>query len=375
MPAWTTKSHSATVISLALALFSFPAFGQPANESRRSPSELIPFDRFQGFADPLRGMNWEEEADRVRAAAQTMWQRNGWTDESDLFARDVAIEVTEIPPWDVSRRLNLLSTRIAERYGLSSDQSAKLQFSVYREAGRFFTKNSAAIFQFGRDALATRAQGRAFTSEQVRAWAAALPPLLADIRESVETLSEEIEPNLDETHRQRLRRDLASIDRRANYMDKMGTQWAAGKWNPRDWGLERDPIQSGALDEPVVAQPSANPPNPSAPTGLEVAPIAAVVIPTKWVAHEPKTWIAYVLEVEKRYSFDAGQQTTARSIHSELIARAANYSTGRRAELQSVPATQRATDELYEPIRSLFAQLQERLEALPTTAQRETSRR
>ena len=50
-----------------------------------------------------------------------------------------------------------------------------------REAGRFFGKNSATIFELGREALATRAQGQAFTSEQVGRWARALPPLMSDV--------------------------------------------------------------------------------------------------------------------------------------------------------------------------------------------------
>jgi hypothetical protein len=103
-------------------------------------------------------------------------------------------------------------------------------------------------------------------------------------------------------------------------------------------------------------------------------PAEAVVVPSRWVDHEPKTWIAYVLDVEKRYHLDSGQRTAARSIHSELVGRAMDYSAGRRAELAAVPALEREKHGLYEPIRTLFAQLQERLEALPTTAQRETAR-
>ena len=314
-------------------------------------------------------MDWAEEADRVREAAEAMWQRNGWNDETDLFARDVAVEVAAIPPWDVSARLNLLSTRIAERYDLPADQTGPLQASMFREAGRFLGKNSAAIFELGREALATRAQGRAFTPEQVGRWAQALPPLMTDMHQSVGTISQEIEPLLDEQHRERLQRDIAGIDRRANYIDNMRVQWAAGKWRPSDWGLERDPIQSGVYTPPAVM------PSPREPEIAIEQQAAAAAIPTRWIAHEPKTWIAYVLDVEKRYHFDSGQQTTARSIHSELVARAIDYSAGRRVELAAIPALEREKHPLYEPICSLFAQLRERLEALPTTAQRESSSR
>lgn len=340
---------------------------EPASKPSQNP--FIPFDKFEGLAEPLRGMDWAEEAGRVREAAQAMWRRNGWNEETDLFARDVAVEVAAIPPWDVSARLNLLSTRIAERYELPADQTGRLQASMFHEAGRFFGKNSATIFELGREALATRAQGRAFTSEQVGRWAKALPALMADARESVSTISREIEPLLDEPHRERLRRDIAGIDRRADYIDTMRVQWAVGKWRASDWGLDHDPIQTGVY-APAVVTPQ--PPEPA----IAVEPsVAEMVIPTRWVAHEPKTWIAYVLDVERRFRFDPGQESTARSIHSELVARATDYSAGHRVGLAGVPALEREKHALYEPICSLFAQLQERLEALPTTAQRESSSR
>src|SRR3989304_5604448 len=72
---------------------------------------------------------------------------NGWTDESDLFARDVACEVTKIPPWEVTARLNLLSTRVAERYGLSDEQAKSLQGSILRETAGFLFKNSRDLIE------------------------------------------------------------------------------------------------------------------------------------------------------------------------------------------------------------------------------------
>lgn len=318
----------------------------------------------------MRGVNWTEEAGRAKKAAEALWKRNGWTDESDVFARDLVGDVAAIPPWDVTARLNLMSHRVAERYGLSPEQARVLQGSMFREAGRILGKNSRTILELGREMLANRGQGRPYTPEQVAQWAKALPPLLADAEQSVGTLVAEVDPQLDEEHRDRLKRDLASAERRAKYVSEAGARWAAGDWRASDWGLEDDPIQKGeAVSAAIPLRPV-----PSAPPAVEPE-VPGIVIPTKWVDYDPKTWIAYRLEVEKRYGLDAGQRTAARSIHDELVARALDFAGGRREELSAIAVSERSTHPSYEPIRTLFAELRDRLEALPTTSQRESSPR
>lgn len=341
----------------------------------RDLSDLMPLDRFQGFAEPFADMDWKEEAERLRKAVTLVWQRNGWTDEADLFARDVACEVTVIPPWEVITRLNLLTTRIAERYGLKSDQAVQLQGALFGEAGMFVTKNSKILFEFGAEALAGRARGEPFTAEQVQRWAQALQPLLAGARESTYRLSQRVEPWLDAEHKSKLDQDLKSFEKRDRLMEEMQARWAAGKWQASDWGMENDPIQTGALKPATAPAASAPPPPLSTPTSrVTTSEGNSLAIPTHWVAYDPKTWIAYVLDFEGRFGLDAGQKNSARSIHHELFDRATDYAQAHRAELEPVAVGERAKHEAYEPIRSLFAELQARLDSLPTTEQRESKR-
>jgi len=335
----------------------------------RGPAELSPFDRFQGFAEALGDMNWAEEGERLRKAAALVWQRNGWTDEADLFARDVACDVAAIPPWEVTARLRLLTSRVAEHYGLNADQATELQGAMFREAGTFLAKNSKTVLEFGGEVLSGRARGEPFTAEQVKRWAQALQPLLADAEQSAERLSRQVEPWLDAEHKQRLEQDFNSFQKRSRFMREMQARWAAGQWSPADWGMENDPIQTGALKPAAMPQAPAPPPaGPAAPVATREP--AAIVIPTHWVAHDPTTWIAYVLDFEGRFGLDAGQTNSARSIHRELFDRAADYAQAHRAELEPVAAAERAEHEAYEPIRSLFAELQQRLDSLPRTDQR-----
>ena len=186
-------------------------------------------------------------------------------------------------------------------------------------------------------------------------------------------LAEEIQPSLDAEHKLLLGRDRESFQKRTKYVDAMRTRWLEGKWQPTDWGLEADPIQNRAAP-PSGADPLAVLPiqATNAPS-LSLLPSAAplVVLP-KWVPHDPRTWYAYVLQFEKRFDFDAGQKSTAESIHGELVERAGDYSEIHRDELRPVPVAERATHAAYEPICAMFTELQARLDALPTTAQLET---
>jgi len=330
-------------------------------------SEPASLASFADLKESLAGLNWDEEAQRLRRAAETVWERNGWTNESDRFARDVACEVTAIPPWDVAARLNLLTTRITERYGLNDESAMRLKGSVMREAGGFVMRNGGAIIENGREALVARARGEPYTAEQVAKWAKVLEPLLTDMRASVDRLAKEVEPSLDADHKRLLDQDMQSVEKRTRYVDAMRTRWAEGKWQPTDWGLEADPIQNRAVP-PRALDPSAATPIPVAPA---VHPSPNASLPT-CVSHDPATWFACVLEFEKRFQLDAGQKSTAQSIHAELVERAGDYAKTHREELRAVPMQERMTHAAYEPIRALFAELQARLDALPTTAQQET---
>lgn len=330
-------------------------------------SEPASLASFSDLKESLAGLNWDEEAQRLRRAAETLWERNGWTNESDRFARDVACEVTAIPPWDVAARLNLLTTRAAERYGLNDESAMRLKGSVMREAGGFLMRNGGAIIENGREALVARARGEPYTAEQVAKWAKVLEPLLTDMRASVNRLGDEIKPSLDPEHQRLFDQDMQSVEKRTRYVDAMRTRWAEGKWQPTDWGLEADPIQNRPVP-PRVLDPSAEIPIPFAPAA-QPSPNAS--LPT-CVSYDPATWFACVLEFEKRFQLDAGQKSTAQSIHAELVERAGDYAKTHREELRAVPTPGRMTHAAYEPIRALFAELQARLDALPTTAQQET---
>jgi hypothetical protein len=90
----------------------------------------------------------------------------------------------------------------------------------------------------------------------------------------------------------------------------------------------------------------------------------------KCVAYDPATWYACVLQLQERFKLDPGQVTTAESLHAELFERAKAYVDKHADTLKQVPPGERDTHAAYEPIRTLFDELNSRLDAIPTTSQR-----
>ena len=364
---------TSSIVVVAIACVALADSPDRNGETAKPISQTALFAQFSDLTETLAGFDWDEEAVRLRRAAEIVWQRNGWNDESDTFARDVACEVAAIPPWDVVGRLNLLTTRITERYGLSEEAASRFRTSLLGEAGRLLMRHGPVLIEKGREVLAARVRGEPYSPQQVAEWAKDLEPLLVEGQVSADRLAEEIQPSLDAEHKLLLGRDRESYLKRTKFVNELRAQWLEGKWQPTDWGLEADPIQNRTAP-PNVADPPAvlpiqatNTPSPS------LLPSAApIVVLPKWVPHDPRTWYVYVLQFEQRLDLDAGQKSTAESIHGELVERAVDYSKTHRDELFPVPIAERATHTAYEPICAMFAELQARLDALPTTAQLKT---
>jgi len=361
---------TSSIVVVAITCIALANSPDRNGETAKPSSQEALFAQFSDLTETLAGFDWDEEAVRLRRAAEIVWQRNGWNDESDTFARDVACEVAAIPPWDVVGRLNLLTTRITERYGLSEEAASRFRTSLMREGGRIIIRHGPAMIEKGREVLAARVRGEPYSPQQVAEWAKDLEPLLVEGQVSADRLAEEIQPSLDAEHKLLLARDRESFVKRTKYVDAMRTRWLEGKWQASDWGMEADPIQNravppGPADPPAILPIQAT--NTPSPSPLPSA-TPLVVLP-KWVPHDPRTWFAYVLEFEQRFGLDAGQKSTAESIHGELVERAVDYSKTHRDELSPVPVPERAIHAAYEPICAMFAELQARLDALPTIAQ------
>jgi len=354
---WSIRRLERLTAGLVLVLVAVPLVGQqpetndePLLEASRRLSEIA------GHLD------WEREYASIQHAVNNVWRRNGWESEPHRFARDLVLEVAAIPPWEFMKRFERLNQRVGERYDLSASQRFQLQGAMIRETGKMLLGHADLIFDQAGEMLQARQAGRPFTAEEIARWTKESEPLMGEARAVIDRINGELGASMSPQQKQVFERDLGAFEQRWAVVQEMRSQWGQGRWKPEHWGLEDDPTQVGR------AGPDAWRPGPgSSPVGPMMPEPAAI---PRWKAHDPSTWFAYVLEVKGTYELDPGQMTTAESIHAELVGRATGYATRAGEDLLRVPEAERAVHPAYEPIRELFAELQSRLEPIPTTAQR-----
>lgn len=323
---------------------------------------------------------WEDEYTNIAAALRTVWEQNGWNDEADLYARDLALDVSKIPPWEFTKRLELVSNRVKDRYSFSPAEAQRFQGLITRELFGFMIRHAPLIASQAREMVETRSKRQPFTSDQIARWVRDSEPLMGEIRERIATLNKEIRSGMNPEQQAIYDRDFASFSKRFDRYQEQRKVWAKGGWKPDHWGLQNDPIHrqavAGASEAPATGPAETAPvPVVAAPAPAGAVAVVTVALPTRWVSHDPTTWIAYVLDRGQKLGFDQAQRNSAVTIHEELLLRADKYMAKRKEALAAVAESARSSDPLYHPVRTMFEELVRRLDALATTAQREQAPR
>ncbi len=312
-----------------------------------------------GFRTTADTFDWDGEGPNIHRSIDNVFKANDWTDESDRYAQYMVRDVVSIPPWQLAKRIERMTEHVANRYGLTEKQRGELQGKLMMEFGAFIGRNADTLFAQAREALNQRAQQKPYDAEQIAKWMKAYKPMRKDVDATMDRLLKEIGALVGPEAKEVFDRDVKSFHKRDKHVTEMMDRWAEGKWKPSDWGMQDDPIQTGKL-----------PPLPDPKVEVEVGPP-----PPKWLDHDPSTWFAYVLDFKARFKLDVGQATTAKSIHTELLERATTYISGRLEVMKAIPISERGKHEAYAPVRTLFAELRARLDAIPTTGQRPVPRR
>jgi hypothetical protein len=363
----------AAAIALALFAAALAARGQDA-EPREPRGAARTATDIARLADSMRSLGpWEEQYRDIERAMDNLWRQNGWNDEADLFARRLMHEVARIPPWDFAGRVAKARELTTERYRLSEQQGNRMQGVFLREIGKLMLRNAPVIMRQGNEYIETRSQGRPFTAEQMVRWTEETEPFMRDIFAAHERIVADIRRDLSDEQREIFDRDIVSAEKRLTYWVEKRRVWEKGGWKAEDWGMQDDPMQSGAgattatTGAPAVAeQPAAkaerDPATPSA------APRTRPVGP--WLEHDPATWHAYLAFAKERYRFDTAQALAADSIYVEIMERASARLESLAEVIQAVPVPERGQHEALAPLRALFQELAERVVALATDAQR-----
>ena len=339
----------------------------PTPNKQLDASLLKPLEQFSA---PLREFDWKEEYPRIATSLEKVWAHNDWNSEADIFARDVALGISKIPPWNPLGRVYYLSEKFADRYDATPELKLRFSMAVVREGSGLFLRHGETLLAHAQEYLELREAGQPLTAGDVARWAREGQPIMDDIHGIADRVAKELHEQMSPAQREIFKRDVKSYQKRRDAIVEQMDSWSRGEWDPKQWGLDNDPIQANERpgepgDPSELALGDSQNPTPPA-----VSHLAPIIAPIKCDEFEPTSWGACAAESVERYKLDAGQRTTADSIVAELSSRALDYARRHNDRLGSIPAQDRPTHPDFEPIRRAFREMKDRLQALPTTAQR-----
>ena len=324
---------------------------QPERGSDAAPAELQVLDRELTVRAQQLG-DWSEQHRIITSVINNIWKQNDWHTEADRFARETAMRVERIPPWQFKDRMNLLIDATRARYRLDENQVRRFQQQLYQEMWGMTLKYGPTLMHNAREMLDTRLQGEPFTAEQVARWAEAFDPLMGDFEKDVKRMSADFGGTLSDAQRKIFERDLESLNKRMTYFVERSEAWKRGKWRAEDWGLQDDPIHY-----PQVKLRRAQ---EAMKRALE----------RRVVADDESTWDRYVRNFITSYQLDEAQQKVCTSILDDVVVRARRYRTTHQDAISRLTRVEQADHALLEPLGTMFAELKSRLNAIPTERQR-----
>jgi hypothetical protein len=378
---------------------------EEAEQSEQSESQPRLFRQMAWLMRIARELgDWETHHAYAMSAMERIFERNGWDSEADEFAREVVREVDAIPPWAPQERLDRFMELFSDRYALDEPQERHFREVLLEESSRLFARQSGRIMQYAPEVIRTRAAQEPITAEQVARWATLMMPVLEDAARTNRRVVERLLPELDPTQQEMLRGDVEAHARRLDVLQQMARSWQQGEWRPEDWGLEEDPIQTGAVASDQAPQADQADPTARTPGERQAAavdegespaardrstnrlPAGGVPVPSpaggvagggRHTGRDDHPWADYVRQFIRKYSLDADQERSAWRIYDSVteqrrqLERRTGVRTAQAPPLTTQPATGPAAG--FEPVTAherLFEQLRRRLERLPTRAQR-----
>ncbi|MBI4718066.1 MAG: hypothetical protein HY763_09700 [Planctomycetes bacterium] len=304
--------------------------------------------------------------------------------------------------WPTPKMLHSMLDRwaifLGEEYELDESQREAVRREVHERWSRFLTEHRPALQPLANEFLEMRMDSAPPSKEAVQAWAKRATPLFDEIRQELSAGNEEFRKVLKPAQRARFEVDAMQFGAGLQFAEQRLKKWESGEYEPEElWrppGARRDRSADDDDDRGEswrerrqrrreerrkrLAEQKA------AEEGAAEAKGLAVAEETDQISREIKTWEQYVEDFARRYNLDDGQRTAALSCISELKERAIAHRDRRKDDItrleqrirsnsgstEELADIRKALMELYGPIDEMFRELQRRMEAIPTAAQR-----
>lgn len=348
--------------------------GQQPQNVGRQPDD--PVQQAERLMQEAKKLDWNSQIPVMEDAADNFFQQQGWNTTEDQWARQVMRDVGRIPPWQPMERQEVFLNALQSRWSLTHDQRSQLSGTIQRESMMLTFKHIKDIMPVMTEAMRTRAEGRAFTPDQVQQWTTRLKPLMDEGFQVAQRVGQQLQATMTDEQRKLLQADLAAFNRRHEDFNKMAQKWQSGQWDPTDWGLQNDPVHASAM-QAIQARDAQR-------TALVEKAQAPKPIDEAVVARQESEWDKYVRWFCQKYECDDRQRKAAEAILKSVKTEAINYRNARGADIEKVERRMTGTaagpakvelqadlDRLTAPITGMFERMKRRLHAeVLTTEQR-----
>ncbi|MBN2559806.1 MAG: hypothetical protein JXQ75_02610 [Phycisphaerae bacterium] len=363
---------SVHLFAVFLACVPTPAWAE--EQPKVSPGQIKQMKQLEDHAGGLG--SWDRQYLAIEDAVDNVFQQQGWNSEPDQYARSLMRDVGRISPWKPQERTKAFMDGVQVRYGLTHDQRTSFEKDIHRESIRVAVKHLGTTLPIAIEAIQTRSSNQPFTAEQVQRWSQKLSPLMDESLQTVERVVGRLEKTMTQEQREILEADMKALRKRHSDMEKMVEKWQAGNWDPRDWGLQNDPIHAGAMADILALEEEKD-------ARVEAAQLKDT-LDEEQIATDESTWDKYVRWFCDKYECTDAQRTQAagilkgskteaitfRNARSDLIDKCERLSQSAETEALRNYYAQQLDKELA-PIAEVFGRLKARLhEQVLTTEQR-----
>ena len=272
--------------------------------------------------------------------------------------------------WPTDKMIEMACDQIGRRYNLTPEQDEYTRALMSQRVKRFLGTYEGEIRSLLKEAWTLRLKGDTPTTETATTWAQRAAPIFEAAKKEILEGNQEWREVLNEQQQRIHDGDMRVMDANFRVTAQRLERWRGGGFDEsRDWAR-------GGFLGAIAGQPPRTTTEPvRRDRGLPRV--------------QEDYWEQYVRRFIQNYKLDESQTQAAQSILSECKQRAKEYRQGRKEQfekantkyrealavtprnVESIRQARRQVSELNRPIKELFRELRDRLDGIPTAAQKQ----
>lgn len=293
---------------------------------------------------------------------------------------------TEIPTegfWPTAKMMDRIIDRIvddmADHYKFDDEQTELTRELLKQRIPTWLNQNRAEIQTLTNEFFEAQLDDKPPSVEAVTQWSQRVLPLVGEFAELMTDTTDSMREYMTDEQQVQLDAELAAFQTGIDFVTNKLSVWASGGYDPEsEWiphgpeRAEREREQDQLLRESMDQAREQT-----------LAAESGVATPTSAPAAPPDEWTAYTLAFIERYQLNVEQRQKAMVYLAAAREQRDRYLRGKASELERVkkmladaetePARQEALaafEKLNAPVQRRFQQLKDKLNTLPTRAQR-----